>query len=140
MKFTTKTRYGMRAMAEIADNYGKRSVSVSDIAKKEGISVQYLEQLLNKLKRKGLVKSIRGPKGGYVLARPPAKINAYDIVKVLDGEIELASCVSLLVEAKCGNKHRCPTKFLWNKLNAAIKDVLESATLAGLTKISGGRK
>ena len=75
MKFSTRTLYGLKAILVLASRFGEGSLSVSQIAKKEGISVAYLEQILNKLKKKGLVKSVRGPQGGYVLAQKPSEVS-----------------------------------------------------------------
>lgn len=86
MKFSTRTLYGLKAILVLAGRYGEGSLSVSQIAKKEGISVAYLEQILNALKKKGLVKSVRGPQGGYVLAHKPTDITLEQLFYSLDGK------------------------------------------------------
>jgi len=85
MKLSTRSTYGMRALVELALTQGHGPVSAADIAKRQDLSVAYLEQLLHRLKREGLVSSIRGPKGGYVLAREPRQMTMADVVRILDG-------------------------------------------------------
>ena len=138
MRLTTKVRYGVRAMEELAAMYNKGPVSVSSISKKESISISYLEQLLNKLKRGGLVESIRGARGGYVLARPPRDINVYDIIKVLEGDIALIFCVSeKKTIKKCDKKANCVTRHLWSGLNENIKNSLKNVSLSDLCRGPG---
>jgi Rrf2 family protein len=86
MKLSTRSTYGMRALVELALASGRGPVSAALIARRQDLSVAYLEQLLHRLKKEGLVSSIRGPRGGYLLARGPAHITMVDIVRVLDGE------------------------------------------------------
>jgi len=138
MKLTTKTQYGMRAIVDIAERGTKCSVPVpvSAISKREGIPVSYLEQLLNKLKKEGLVKSVRGPHGGYLLARDPSKIRVYDIVCVLEGNLALVSCVDSSRTVECVRVDGCITKILWQKLNKSIEGVLKSVTLKDLSRKS----
>jgi len=126
-------------MVQLVRQYNNGPVSVGSIAKKEKLSVPYLEQLLNRLKRSGIVKSIRGPRGGYVLAKNPVRISVYDVVKVLEGDLALVFCISdKSIQNKCDRMSECVTKFLWKKLNNSIKDVLESVSLADLCKKAGG--
>ena len=84
MKFSTKTLYGLKAVLILAGRFGEGSMSVSQIAKKEGISLAYLEQILNSLKKKGLVKSVRGPQGGYVLSKKPSEVTLEELFYLLD--------------------------------------------------------
>lgn len=133
MKLSTKSTYGLRAMLSIAledDN----ATSITDIARREGISVAYLEQLLNKLRRSGLIDSIRGPKGGYILARRPGRITVKDIVTVLEGGIYPAHCTKTGTTAATACKRRsgCVPKLVWVKLARAIEECLEAITLADL--------
>jgi len=144
MKLSTKSTYGLRAMLAIALNGNTGATSVADIARKEGISVSYLEQLLNKLRRKGLVSSLRGAKGGYVLTGPADTITVGAIVKTLEGSISPVHCVSSAKghAAACKNGKGCVPKIVWFKLARAIDDCLESITLKDLcdetARISGG--
>jgi len=134
MKLSTKSTYGLRAMLNVAMESGGAAVPISDIAKKEGISVQYLEQLLNKLRREGLIESVRGPKGGYVLSKVPASITVADIVKALEGDIRLSHCVSSAKSSgkSCKRTRSCVPKLVWLRLSNAISDCLESMTLEDL--------
>jgi Rrf2 family protein len=134
MKLSTKSTYGLRAMLNVALESDGNAVPISDISKNEGISVQYLEQLLNKLRHNGLIASVRGPKGGYVLSKDASKITVADIVKALEGEIRLSHCVSSgrLSGAACKKTRSCVPKIVWMKLSDAINDCLESMTLKDL--------
>ena len=134
MKLSTKSTYGLRAMVNIALEYKRGAVSIKEISKKEGISSVYLEQLLNKLRRENLVKSVRGPMGGYMLSRSPAKITVRDIVETLEGNISPVDCASGREswKALCGKSKNCVAKIVWGKLAKAINDCLESVTLANL--------
>ena len=135
MKLSTKSTYGLRAMVNIALEQDKKgSVSINEIAKSEGISGVYLEQLLNKLRRENLVKSIRGPSGGYILSKNPHDITVGDIVKTLEGSITPVDCASGREGWKsvCGRNKNCVAKIVWAKLAKAIDDCLESVTLADL--------
>ena len=127
-------------MVQLVRQYNNGPVSVASIAKKEKLSVSYLEQLLNRLKRSGIIRSIRGPCGGYVLAKNPARISVYAVMKVLEGDLALVFCVSdKSIHNKCDRMSECVTKFLWKRLNNCIKDVLESVSLADLCKKAGGQ-
>lgn len=134
MGISTKSTYGIRAMFELALHYGRSPVSVAYISERENISIPYLEQLLGKLRRKGLVKSVRGPKGGYILAKKPKKITIGDIVHVLDGEITPIHCVvnNTFKTKSCKMIDRCVTKTVWKKLRDGVGDLLNSVTLKDL--------
>ncbi len=134
MSISTKSTYGIRAMFELALHYGNSPISVAYISKRESISVPYLEQLLNRLRRKGLVKSIRGPAGGYVLAKTPAKITVGEIVRALDGEITPVHCAgsTKFKKASCRMVDECVTKTVWKKLKETVDDTLDSVTLENL--------
>jgi len=134
MKLSTKSTYGLRAMLAIAMNGRDHATSIADIARKEAISVCYLEQLLNKLRRKGLVESLRGARGGYVLARDVSRITVGDIVKTLEGNIYPVHCVSAqkISGGACKRGKSCVPKLVWFKLAKAIDDCLESVTLKDL--------
>jgi len=121
-------------MVNIAMAKDKGAISIKDISKREGISSVYLEQLLNKLRRENLVKSIRGPSGGYVLSRAPRQITVGDIVKTLEGSITPVNCAAGREGYKsvCQHKNTCVAKTVWAKLAKAIDDCLESVTLEDL--------
>lgn len=134
MKLSTKSTYGLRAMLNIALNDGGGAVSITDIARKEGISAAYLEQLLNRLRRDGLIESIRGPKGGYILSKSASRITVADIIKTLEGGIYPVHCVSVRKGSTgmCRKNNSCVPRLVWVKLAKAINDCLESVTLKDL--------
>ncbi len=133
MSISTKSTYGIRAMFELALYYGASPVSAAYISKKENISVPYLEQLLSRLRRKGFVKSVRGPTGGYVLAMDPGKITVGDIVKSLDGDITPSHCAGNgRVNRVCKMVDKCVTKKVWQRLKRAVDNVLDEVSLKDL--------
>lgn len=136
MKLSTKSTYGLRAMVNIALKGEKDAVSIKEISVKEGISGVYLEQLLNKLRREDLVRSVRGPSGGYVLSKKPGKITVKDIVLILEGNISPVDCTSGREswKMKCGRSKNCVSKIVWTKLARSINDCLDSITLEDLCK------
>jgi len=123
-------------MVNIAMVKDKGAISITDISKKEGISSVYLEQLLNKLRREDLVKSVRGPSGGYILSKSPGKISVKDIVLILEGNISPVDCASGREswKMKCGRNKNCVAKIVWAKLAKSISDCLDAITLEDLCK------
>ena len=136
MKLSTKSTYGLRAMVNIACNSKRGATSITDIAKAEGISVAYLEQLLNRLRHEGLVESIRGPKGGYILSKAADKITVGDVVKTLEKDVAPVHCVTTKnsPKAACGRSEVCVTKDVWERLAKSIADCLDSVTLEDLCR------
>ncbi len=133
MGISTKSTYGIRAMFELALHYARGPVSVAYISEREDISVPYLEQLLSKLRRKGLVKSVRGPKGGYALMKKPKDITVGNIVYALDGEITPVHCIGdKLIGKKCKMIDKCVTRSVWKKLKDAVDSSLDGVTLRDL--------
>ena len=131
MKFSTRTLYGLKAILVLAMRYGEGSLSVSQIAKKEGISVAYLEQILNALMKKGLVKSVRGPQGGYVLAQKPANITLEHLFysmesKAFAGKDGNSAFLPDMDEISIGNA------LFWKKLDASIQNGLSKTNLKNL--------
>jgi len=113
-------------MLELASRYGEGPVDLKEIAKKEDISLKYLEQVIIPLRTAGLVKSIRGSKGGYSLARPPSEICLNDLVEVLDGPIDLIEC---LKDPKgCSKAPFCVTRDIWKEASDAINKIFRSVT------------
>ncbi len=131
MKLTTKAYYGVRALANLADKHAVKSpVPLKTISQEENISGIYLEQIFNKLKNVGLVKSVRGPGGGYVLGKAPAETNVYEVVTVLEENMGLGRCFSKKgKEDICAKNGKCATQEVWEKVNNQIKDVLEGVSL-----------
>lgn len=130
MKITTRSRYGTRMMVELAAHYDKGPLQIGEISRKQNLSVKYLEQLIIPLKRAGLVRSVRGPKGGHVLTRPPEEITVWDVVSVLEGSEGITVCVPN--PDVCERSHFCPTRDIWNMVTKAIKETLSKITLADL--------
>lgn len=128
MKLSTKGRYGVKAMFEVALHYGKEPVSIKMIAEKQDISEYYLEQLFASLRKAGLINSIRGAQGGYVLSRPPGEITVADILNVLEGPIEISDCISD-DEMSCSRMNYCATRLLWIKIRDSVNQVINSITL-----------
>lgn len=127
MKLSTKGRYGLKAMFELSLNQHNGPVSLKIIAKKQNISDQYLEQIFSSLKKSGLVKSVRGAQGGYLLTKEPVNITVGEILTVLEGPVSLSDCV--LDEDVCENSNVCVTKIVWEKLKKGIEEVINSITL-----------
>jgi Rrf2 family transcriptional regulator, cysteine metabolism repressor len=128
LKLSTKGRYGVKAMFELAINYGKEPTSIKSIAEKQFISEYYLEQLFGSLRKAGLVISSRGAQGGYVLSRQPSEITTAHILNVLEGPIEISECISD-DEMNCSRANYCATRLLWIKISASVNDVINSITL-----------
>jgi Rrf2 family iron-sulfur cluster assembly transcriptional regulator len=129
MKLTTKGRYAVTAMLDLALHYEKGAVTLADIARRQGISLSYLEQLFAKLRRSGLVDSIRGPGGGYNLAKAPAKISVAEIVIAINENIDARRCGG---EKNCHGEEECLTHQLWDDLSQRIHEFLAGITLADL--------
>jgi len=136
MKFSTKSRYGTRLMLDMAQHYDQGPVQLGDIAKRQDISVKYLEQIIIPLKRERYVKSVRGPKGGHILARPPEEITIGEIVALLERGDNLTEC-SIHPEV-CGRATRCPTRFVWKEAARAMFERLSAITLADLVAMGNG--
>lgn len=127
MKLSTKGRYGLKAMFELSINQSQGPVPLKVIANNQHISEQYLEQIFSKLKKSGIIKSVRGSQGGYLLAKDAKDISVGDILVVLEGPVSLSECV--LDEDVCENSGTCVTKIVWEKLKKGIEDVIYSITL-----------
>ncbi len=129
MRISTKGRYAVRCMINLAIHGPVESVPISRISKEEGISANYIEQLFLKLKQNNLLESIRGRSGGYRLLRSPDKINIADIIEAVEGPIVAVHCVA---DGDCSRYDICTTKFLWRMLTEKIRGVLEQTTLKDL--------
>ena len=138
MKLSTRTRYGIRAAIELAGHYGEGPVQIRVIADKQAISVKYLEQLMAMLKSGGFVHSIRGSKGGYVLARTPEQIKLDELFLALEGSITTAECVD--DESFCARAADCAARELWTQVQRAVLDVLGSFTLKDLLERAKNRR
>ena len=116
MKLSTKGRYGLKAMVDIATEYGKGRLSVNQLAEKQGISVAYLEQIIAALKKAGLVIAARGASGGYTLSRDPGDINVGEVLRALEGSTAILDCVGIDDSAECTNACYCSARPLWIRL------------------------
>ena len=126
MKISTKIRYGTRAVLELACHYGEGPIELKEIAKRENISLKYLEQVIVPLRTAGLVKSVRGSKGGYSLAKPPSGICLKDLVEVLEGPFNLVECLD---DPKvCQRAPSCVTRDIWKEVSEAIYGIFGSIT------------
>lgn len=129
MRLTTKGRYAVTAMLDLALHEGEGPVSLADISGRQEISLSYLEQLFARLRRSGLVDSVRGPGGGYNLALPPDKISVAEIIHCINENIDATRCGG---DKNCHGDERCLTHFLWQSLSERIHDFLAGITLADL--------
>ena len=132
MSISTKGRYAVRAMLELALRTGGGPTLIKDICERQRISKLYLEQLFGRLKTAGLVRSIRGPSGGFMLAKPPSEIRLIDIVQTMDGSNAPVDCVDN-VEA-CPRSGSCVARVVWSDVKKAVDNVLASSTLEDLAK------
>lgn len=132
MKLSTKSRYGTRMMIDLARHYDEGPIRLGSIAKREDISVKYLEQLIIPLKKAEYIKSVRGPKGGHMLAKPPKDITLGEIIKVLEGGISLSRCVDN--PEICDRTGFCPTRDIWETATKAMYKELNSHTLLKISK------
>jgi len=132
VKLSTKGKYGLKAMVDLAINYGGGCVSASSLAQLQGVSEAYLEQLIASLRKAGLVVSSRGAQGGYALSREPQSINVGEVLRALEGSTWLMECVG--GETSCGNAENCTARPLWLKLQQRIDEVLETTTLWDLAE------
>ena len=131
MKFSTRTIYGLQAVLVLASRYGEGSLSVSQIAKREGLSVAYLEQILNALKKKGLVKSVRGPQGGYVLAKKPSELTLKQLFDSLEGAGTSWGGTREALKADA-EVVKIANFIFWKKLRVSLEEGLASSTLKNL--------
>lgn len=137
MKLTTKGRYGLRAVLDLAVNTDKEAVSLSEIAERQGISMNYLEQLIAKLKKSGIVQGIRGAQGGYVLAMPAEEISVGDILRALEGDLIPVECSELNNgDTPCINSDTCVTKYVWKRISDSINDAVDNIKLSDLVQKS----
>lgn len=130
MKLSTRTRYGIRAMLELAGNHGEGPLQIKVIANRQDISIKYLEQLMAMLRSGGFVRSIRGSKGGYMLSKVPAQIKLDELFTCLEGPVVTVECIE--DENYCARAADCVTRQVWAQVQAAMMKVLQSMTLQDL--------
>ena len=129
MRLTTKGRYAVTAMLDLAFHSKKKPVTLTDIATRQTISLSYLEQLFSRLRRSGMVIGVRGPGGGYKLSRPPAEISISDIILAVDEQVDSTKCLG---KSNCQNNQACLTHELWMGLSENIQNYLEGINLGDL--------
>ena len=132
MKLSTKTRYGTRILIELALKIDQGAIQVSKIASSQKIPVKYLEQILRSLKQAGIVKSVRGPKGGHLLVKDPTDISLGEIVRLFEGQTDLVECVS--APEKCEMASECLVRNAWYEATSVLYKKLDGISIADLVK------
>lgn len=131
MRMSTKGRYGLRVMIELAANHGRGPLSVDVIAENQGLSRKYIHFLMTGLKAAGLIRPVRGPNGGFELTRDPASISALDVVSILEGWKAPVDCV--VDTTVCPRSSRCAAREVWRDVGAAVDGVLSGRSLSDLS-------
>ena len=129
MRLTTKGRFAVTAMLDLAMSEADKPITLAGISERQSISLSYLEQLFSRLRRSGLVKSVRGPGGGYRIAKPLTEISVSEIISAVDELIDATQCGG---QENCRDEGRCMTHDLWSSLNVKILDYLSGVSLADL--------
>jgi len=131
MKISTKGRYGLRIMLELAERGEGEYVSVKEISQSQGVSEKYAEQIINQLGKAGFVKSARGSKGGYKIAADPKKCTVGEILRLMEGDLSPVPCIGGDGEF-CERSKNCKTQILWERISKAVSDVVDTTTLSDL--------
>lgn len=134
MRLSTKGRYAVTAMMDLAIHHGEGAVTLADISEAQGISLSYLEQLFARLRKHGLVEGIRGPGGGYQLSRSPREISVAEIIDAIGEGIDVTLCGG---QTNCQDGERCLTHELWQQLGSRIQEFLASVTLSSFLEREG---
>ena len=141
MKISTKGRYGLRAVIDIAIHGDSEPVSLSDIAVREDISVSYLEQLIAKLRRADIVTSVRGAMGGYSLAKPKNEISVGDVLRALEGDLAPVNCSEVIENGSpCKESKQCVSKLVWQRISESINNAVDSLMISDLLEESDSDK
>ena len=133
MKISTKGRYAVRLMYDLAVHHTGDWVALKDVSRRQGISVKYLEQIVRQLSICGYLKSLRGPHGGYQLAKEPADYTIYEILKITEGSLQPVACLDDEIN-QCGRYHECPTIGIWEGLGQVIREYLSQITLEDIVE------
>ena len=136
MKLSTKGRYGLRALLDLALHNEEEAVSLQSIANRQRISPGYLEQLMRLLKKEGLVTSVRGAAGWYHLARPAAEISVGDVLRALEGNLDAVTCPGNQENGGCQGADLCVTRFVWKRINDSITQAVDTMMLEQLVEES----
>jgi Rrf2 family protein len=130
MRLSTKSRYGVRAIFDIAYHSGGLPTQIKEISKRQGITPRYLEQIFQKLKRAGILKSIRGPKGGYYLARKIDKINVGDVIRAMEESMVPVFCATALKgRKKCRRETHCVAQLIWREAGQRLTEYFDSMSI-----------
>jgi Rrf2 family protein len=134
MRLSTKSRYGLRALFDMAYHAGTLPAQIKDISRRQNISPRYLEQIFQDLKKAGLLKSRRGPQGGYYLARKPHEITVMDVINATEGEMALVDCVKAGKRSKkaCEFENQCITQQIWAEASRRLNEYLGTVTIKDL--------
>ena len=132
MKISTKGRYALEAVTDLVLHAGDQYGSIRGIAQRRGLSDNYLEQLFLQLRRAGLVESVRGPQGGYRLARDPSAVSAGDVLRAAEGSLAPVDCLEREGDASCAREERCVTRNVWFRLSQEIGEVLDRLSIEAL--------
>jgi Rrf2 family protein len=130
MKLSTRSRYGARILVDLARHNGQGPVQIGEISKRQDISVKYLEQLIRPLKQASMVTSVRGPKGGHMLAKDPEDITLGQIVRLFEGQAELVECISN--PEQCNMSDDCQVRLAWKDATRVLYEKLDSTTISDL--------
>ncbi|MHB8157544.1 MAG: RrF2 family transcriptional regulator [Desulfocucumaceae bacterium] len=134
MRLSTRGHYGLKAMFDLARYHGSGPIPLKTVAVRQNISEHYLEQLIAVLRKAGLVKSVRGAQGGYILAKDPENIQVGEIIRALEGPIAPVECVSEFKAAECDQADFCITRTVWEKVRDSIVQVLDSISLGDMCR------
>lgn len=135
MKLSTKGRYGLRAVLDLALHCDKEAVPLGSIAERQHISISYLEQLIAKLRKAGIVSSIRGAQGGYVLSKPCEEISVGEILRALEGDLNPVDCAEV-AGGSCSGSDLCVTKLVWKRISDSINEAVDELMLSELVEES----
>jgi Rrf2 family transcriptional regulator, cysteine metabolism repressor len=136
LRIPTKARYGLRAVVDLAmHDGGERPVLLRDIATRQDLSERYLEQIFSGLRHAGLVRSVRGAKGGFLLARPAAEVSLLEVVEACMGDLKMVECLE--DSSSCDKTTKCATYVIWKELTMVMEDYLKSRNLASLAEMQG---
>jgi Rrf2 family transcriptional regulator, cysteine metabolism repressor len=136
MRLSTKGEYASRAMLELALHHDEAALHIRDISAAQGIPERFLEQILLQLKRAGYLRSRKGPKGGYLLAKHPSKISVAEVIRVMDGPLAPIDCVSVTAHEPCAREDFCGLKGLWKEVRDAVAEILERTTFEDMARRS----
>jgi Rrf2 family cysteine metabolism transcriptional repressor len=146
MRLSTKGEYASRAMLELSLHWPQRSMHIRDISSAQDIPERFLEQILLLLKRAGYLRSRKGPKGGYLLAKPPSQITVAEVIRVMDGPLAPIDCVSVTAHEVCPLEGSCGLRWLWKDVRDSVARILERTTFAQVARrarrapAAGGRR